>query len=139
MCFSDIMTDFSVYQGMLKSYQVNPCDALLALNWVEDPSAGAAVYEEANRIIRLVEKPAPGTSTTHWNQAGIFVFGPEMLNALNRVTPSARGEYEITSATQILLSENRSVRAYPISKEMLWSDVGTLEELERLNNLAGSR
>ncbi len=138
-CFADIITDYTVYKGVLDSFAAEPCDALLALNWVDDPSAGSAVYVEGTRIVRQIEKPAPGTSTTHWNQAGIFVYGPEMLRAMRRVTPSPRGEYELPSATQILLSENRLVRGYLMPRDTLWSDVGTLEELERLNALAGTQ
>lgn len=138
VCFADILVDSSVYFGLIKDYTKDPCDEMLALNWVEDPSAGSAVYLENSRITKIIEKPPVGTSSTHWNQAGIFVYGPEMLTALKQVTPSPRGEYEIPSATQKLLAEGKVVRGYPMPKGSFWSDVGTLQELERLSKLGGS-
>ena len=51
---------------------------IVGLNWVDDPWAGAAVYlhDEDNIIQRIQEKPAKGTATTHWNNAGLFIFDP---------------------------------------------------------------
>ena len=53
----------------LDAFARRPCDALLAVNAVDDPWRGAAVYVDADwRVQRLEEKPPRGTSTTALEQ-----------------------------------------------------------------------
>lgn len=126
MSYGDILVEPATYQGILRAWR-NDLAALIGLNWMEDPCAGAAVYREGDRIVRLVEKPAPGTSTSHWNVAGLSVFGPAIWNALRRIAPSPRGELELTDAVTALIEAGHSVEGYEI--QGFWYDVGTPEAL----------
>ena len=68
-------------------------DAAIALNEVDDPFAGGAVYVDDDfRVTRMSEKPPRGTSTTRWNNAGLGVLGPEIWAAIEELQPSERGE-----------------------------------------------
>ena len=58
---------------------------------------------------------------------------PEVFPYLDRLTPSVRGEYELTSIFEMLLQEGRDVRLCPI--EGHWRDVGRPEDLEAVNSL----
>jgi NDP-sugar pyrophosphorylase family protein len=104
-------------------------DAVIAINQVDDPAAGAAVYvDDAYSVERIVEKPAPGTSKTRWNNAGFGLLGPAIWPYLESVTPSARGEIELPDALTALIEAGGKVRAVPV--EGRWFDIGTPESLQ---------
>lgn len=108
-----------------------PADAVVAVKAVEDPWQGAAVYENQHRITRIIEKPPKGTSTTRWNSAGFYVFRPVVFDYLARLTPSPRGEYELTSALDAMLADGLQLRISAI--EGPWRDVGRPEDLAAMN------
>jgi UDP-N-acetylglucosamine diphosphorylase / glucose-1-phosphate thymidylyltransferase / UDP-N-acetylgalactosamine diphosphorylase / glucosamine-1-phosphate N-acetyltransferase / galactosamine-1-phosphate N-acetyltransferase len=136
MCFGDVLTSAETYARMLCEFEEAPCEALSLLNWVDDPYRGAAVYlDESGKIVRQVEKPPQGTSTTHWNQAGIFVFDPIVFEYTARLTPSARGEYELTAAVEAMVLDGRNVRGCAVT-EVAWCDVGTPEDLSEAGRIA---
>jgi dTDP-glucose pyrophosphorylase len=95
----------------------------VGLNYVDDPTAGAAVYREGDRVTRVVEKPPPGTSTSNWNLAGVNVFTSQVFDALDRITPSPRGELELTDAIAKLIEKGHEVRG--VELHGFWSDIGT--------------
>jgi glucose-1-phosphate thymidylyltransferase len=101
---------------------------LLSVNATDDPWQGAAVYvDEGWKVTGLVEKPPPGSSRTPWNNAGIFVCRPVVLQYAQRLPPSARGEYELPQAFAAMIADGREVRAYPLRG--FWSDLGRPEDL----------
>lgn len=105
-------------------------DGALAVNDTDDPWAGAAVYvDEAMRVTRIIEKPPKGTSTTRWNNAGLCVLPPAIWEQIDRLKPSARGEYELPEAIAALVAAGADMRAVPI--EGPWFDIGTPDDLDR--------
>jgi dTDP-glucose pyrophosphorylase len=128
VCWSDILVAASFYRQFVAAFTARPCDAQLAVNAVDDPWRGAAVYVDADgRVTRLEEKPPRGTSTTGWNNAGIMLFTPLILDYARRLAPSPRGEYELPQAVTQMVREGREVRAVPVHGP--WSDVGTPDDL----------
>ncbi len=125
--YGDILTDPAHYTELIAEYRAAPCAGVLGINPVPDPSAGAAVFREGKRITRVVEKPPPSSPISHWNLAGVNAFGPEIFDALSRITPSPRGEYETTSAFELLIESGAEMRAYEMCG--FWSDIGTPEAL----------
>ena len=104
----------------------------ITANWMEDPSAGAAVtIADDERLVRIVEKPPKGTAESNWNNAGIFVFTPDIFAAIRRIPLSPRGELELTAAIQLLADERGDVTVYRL--EGLWSDVGNPARVLALN------
>jgi len=102
--------------------------AAIAVNEVDDPWAGGAVYvDAAMRVLRMVEKPARGTSTTRWNNAGLAVLSAAIWDEVERLGPSARGEYELPQAVAALVAAGHPAVAVPI--EGPWFDIGTPESL----------
>jgi len=131
LSWGDIIVSRRNYARIGRVWREEKPDLLLSLNWVEDPWEGAAVYVEGNRVVRIIEKPPKGTSTTNYNNAGIFVLPSEILEATKEISLSARGERELPDAIQLMLSRGFFVRGVPI--EGCWSDVARPAEVIRLN------
>ena len=92
MTYGDILVPASNYAGMIQTFEQTKSRAILGLNWIDDPYKGAAVYlGPDNRVERIIEKPPKGTSTTNWNNAGMYVFDPVIFEYTARLRPSARG------------------------------------------------
>ena len=126
LTFGDILAEPEHYVGLRESF--TGFDGVLAARYVEDPYQGAAIYvDEERRVQRIIEKPERGTSTTHWNSAGIYVFSPIVFDELERVPLSARGEYEATSAITQMLDAGRALKMFAL--EGTWMDVGRPEDL----------
>ncbi len=135
--WGDILVYPQLYAELVAAFTTQPCDALLAVNEVDDPWQGAAVYVDQRwRVTRVEEKPPLGTSTTRWNNAGIHIFGPTVFDYARRLAPSPRGEYELPQAIAHMIADGRFVRAYPVRG--FWSDVGTPADLERAQQSFGS-
>ncbi len=134
LSYGDILCAPQNYPRMCAQFRRSPCDALLAVNWMDDPYQGGAVYCRAqNRIVRIVEKPRKGSSTTHWNSAGCMILTPIVFQHIRRLKKSARCEYELTRAIASMLSARADIRAYPVTG--YWADLGTPQDIARMNQL----
>ncbi len=135
MTYGDIMLDPVNYRRFADEYAQNGTSeikAYVGLNWVEDPWAGAAVYLDDNHIIqRIQEKPAKGTATTHWNNAGLFIFDPLIFGYTSKIVPSARGEYELPDAITAMINDGYPTKGIELVGK--WRDVGTPEDYAAIN------
>lgn len=135
LTFGDILASAEDYADMAARFTADEdAVASLGVKFVDDPWQGAAVYEEGGRVVRIIEKPRPGTSTTHWNSAGLYAFRGEPLFAeLTRIPVSPRGEYELTSAISQLVESGQRVLLQPLTRE--WRDIGRPEDLKAAERL----
>ena len=132
LTFGDLMLTPANYVALVDTYRQAPTSGRITANWIEDPSAGAAITIGANeRMVKIVEKPPKGTAESNWNNAGIFVFSPAIFDAIRRIPLSPRGELELTAAIQLLAHERGDVTVYRL--EGLWSDVGWPAKILDLN------
>jgi NDP-sugar pyrophosphorylase family protein len=126
--WGDVLMDRANYGRFAARAREGDFELLLAVNRMKDPWRGAAVYLSTDmRILRLVEKPDEGTSTTEWNNAGLFASGQIIFDYAERLRPSARGELELPQAIAAMIGDGRAVRA--IDMRGFWSDIGTPEDL----------
>lgn len=136
LTFGDILCSAAAYGRCASVMREHPATAaVMGVRRVDDPWRGAAVYEERGRIRRVIEKPPPGTSTTNWNSAGLYAFKPVVYDYLDRLEPSPRGEYELTSALESMLADGLELRIAAV--EGSWRDVGTPEDLTAVNSTDG--
>lgn len=138
LMFGDILAAPEDLRGLYERLLADArAEAVLGVKWVEDPHQGAAVYEEAGVVGRIVEKPPVGTSTTHWNSAGVYAFRKGMFEELRAIGKSPRGEYELTSAIVALLEKGRRVLMHELVGE--WRDVGRPEDVAAASELTARR
>jgi dTDP-glucose pyrophosphorylase len=139
LSWGDILVPPSFYGELVASFAARPCDALLAINEVDDPWQGAAVYlDRTGRVTRIEEKPPRGSSTTRWNNAGVMLFRDAIFEYARRLPPSPRGEYELPQAVAAMIADGRLVCG--VAVRGYWSDVGTPADLaEAERRIAGQR
>jgi glucose-1-phosphate thymidylyltransferase len=113
-------------------FRARPCSAQILLRRVDDPSSlGVAVLDDDGRVQRLVEKPKEPVSDLA--VIGVYFFSPDVHQITPGLTPSARGELEITDAIQGLIDAGREVRAQTIADD--WIDTGKKDDMLEANRL----
>jgi NDP-sugar pyrophosphorylase family protein len=128
LTFGDILCGARNYTGIAASLIRYSASAVLGVKYADDPWQGAAVYaDDAGVVSEMIEKPPRGSSTTHWNSAGLYAFTPEIFGEIEIAPRSERGEYEITTAIRQLISRGGPVRMFEI--DGAWRDVGRPEDL----------
>jgi UTP--glucose-1-phosphate uridylyltransferase len=70
-----------------------------------------SMEENLVRIRSIVEKPKPEDAPSNLAVIGRYVFTPEIFDALDRITPGAGGELQLTDAISLLL-ETQTVFGY---------------------------
>ena len=94
---------------------------------VRDPERyGVAEADAAGRLISIEEKPAKPKS----NKAvtGLYLYDNEVVGIAAELTPSARGELEITDVNRAYLERGRA-RLVDLGRGMAWLDTGTHDSL----------
>lgn len=104
-------------------FKSSGCANLNLVKPVADPSRFGVANVEDGRIVKLVEKPAQPESNLA--MAGLYFFSAKIWEILPGLKPSARGEYEITDAIQLLIDQGQEVLAGVYDGE--WFDTGTLD------------
>ena len=134
LTFGDIICDASNYSGIAAELERDGAAAAIGVKYAEDPWQGAAVYADADGAVgKMIEKPTRGTSSTHWNSAGLYAFRPDIFEEIARAPKSARGEYEITTAIEQLIERGRTVRMFEMTGA--WRDVGRPEDLAEADKI----
>ena len=124
--WGDILVDSANYEAVVES--ATWADAVIAVNQMDDPSLGAAVYvDEDFSVLKIDEKPAPGTAETNWNNAGFGVLDATIWDHLASIEPSPRGEIEFPDALRSMIDDGAKVLAVPVRGP--WFDIGTPEAL----------
>ena len=131
LIFGDILTRESNYAEMARLYNGGTCDAVLSVFPVEDPSNGAAVDVRDGRVMGIVEKPAPGTMLNAYNNAGLFIWPPEIFDLIRSLKRSARGEYEFTDGIVAFIEKGRRLAAFELLG--FWENITDPESCIRMN------
>ncbi|MEK6871757.1 MAG: sugar phosphate nucleotidyltransferase [Nanoarchaeota archaeon] len=90
---------------------------------------GIAVVEK-EKVIYVEEKPAYPKSNLA--MTGLYMFDSRIFHIIKTITPSGRGELEITDAIDDYVKKGN---CYYTTLKGFWSDAGTFESLQRVSNL----
>jgi glucose-1-phosphate thymidylyltransferase len=105
MSACDNLTPQEHVAALLATHYSEQAEATLSLMQI-DPAlvqrTGVVELRE-NRISRIVEKPSPAEAPSNIASLPLYIFSPKLLDYLPEVKPSARGEYELQEAIQMLI------------------------------------
>jgi glucose-1-phosphate thymidylyltransferase len=134
--------DFVMYLGdnfivggitaLVEEFRASRPDAHIMLTPVPDPRQfGVAELDGEGQLIGLEEKPDRPKSDLAL--VGVYLFTPAVHEAVDHLTPSWRGELEITEAIQWLVQSGRKVTSTVISG--YWKDTGNVADMLEVNRM----
>jgi glucose-1-phosphate thymidylyltransferase len=104
--------------------------AKILLKQVEDAERFGVAEIQGDRIIGIEEKPAHPKS--NYAVTGIYLYDGTVFDKTRTLTPSSRGELEITDVNNGYIREGTMTFNY---LDGWWTDAGTFESLHRAANL----
>lgn len=115
----------------VRAFADSDLGAFLFLKDVDDPQRfGVAVFDNKRRLVSVEEKPSVPKST--YAVIGVYLYDSTVFEIIDTLSPSDRGEYEITDVSNHYLKQGTA--DYHIMNGW-WSDAGTFESLYRANRL----
>jgi glucose-1-phosphate thymidylyltransferase len=126
----------NVIQGgispLINQFASSSYNSQIVLTRVDQPEQyGVAVLDGENRIVNLIEKPKEPPSDLAL--VGIYMFDHHIFEAVNSISPSWRGELEITDAIQWLVEHEYNV--HPYIHRGWWIDTGRPGDMLEANSL----
>lgn len=122
-----VFTDGSVDAFIKCAQKFRPSVGVL-LSEVKDPQRfGVATFNKYGSVIKITEKPQ--TPDTNLVLTGCYYFKASFFDIFETLTPSPRGEYEMTDVINILLERNEIPVLTGRTEKDAWNDAGTFESL----------
>jgi glucose-1-phosphate thymidylyltransferase len=107
-------------------------DAVVFGYQVANPSEyGVIEFDEHGYAVAIDEKPSEPRS--NWAIPGLYLYPPGVADLARQLSPSDRGELEITDLNRLYLEAGR-LRVVPMGRGIAWFDTGTHESLLEASN-----
>ncbi len=84
----------------------------------------AELHAADARLDDIIEKPAPGTTTSRLAVSARYVFNPEIFDQIRAIAPSESGEIYLTEAIRTLIQNGRQVRCVRLQDGETRYDIG---------------
>ena len=110
-----------------EAVQKNKGNATIFAYHVSDPERfGVVEFDKDNKAISIEEKPKAPKS--NYASVGLYFYPSDVVQKARNLTPSARGELEITDLNNLYLREGR-MNVVPMGRGVAWLDAGTFDSL----------
>ena len=121
--------DFGI---QLKSAVKNNKGATVFAYKVDEPSAfGVVEFDKSGKAISLEEKPQVPKS--NYAVTGLYFYDRHVVEYAKTLSPSARGELEITDLNKIYLEHN-NLDVEKLEDDFVWLDTGTHDSVLNASN-----
>ena len=95
--------------------------------YVDDPERfGVVEFDRSGRAISIEEKPEQPKS--HYAVTGLYFYDKKVCERAKSLTPSKRGELEITDLNRVYLEEG-TLNVVILGRGFVWMDTGTIDAL----------
>ncbi|AKK28986.1 glucose-1-phosphate thymidylyltransferase RfbA [Mycobacterium sp. EPa45] len=95
--------------------------------WVAEPSAyGVVEFDSSGVVVSLEEKPKQPRS--NFAVPGLYFYDNDVVQIARDLSPSDRGEYEITDVNRAYLEQER-LRVQVLPRGTAWLDTGTFDQM----------
>ena len=116
---------FPMFEAEVKK-NAGKCATIFAYH-VSDPERfGVVEFDENLKAVSIEEKPKNPKS--NYASVGLYFYPGDVVEKARNLTPSARGELEITDLNNIYLREGR-MSVVPMRRGNAWLDAGTPDSL----------
>ena len=113
-------------------YKNNPRAQIMLANHPSLNRFGVASLDERGKLIKIEEKPKELDSNyNNYAVSGLYCFTQKFFDYFEKLTPSARGEYEVADIIDMYLKDDNLSYSYVSG---LWSDAGTHDSIAYLNH-----
>ena len=115
------------FTTMLKAATERKCGATIFGYAVKDPRRfGVVEFDENMRVLSLEEKP--DVPKSNYAATGLYFYDNDVISIAKKITPSSRGELEITSVNNAYLDRG-DLSVELLGRGFAWLDTGTHESL----------
>ncbi|EYE55984.1 glucose-1-phosphate thymidylyltransferase RfbA, partial [Bacteroides fragilis] len=95
--------------------------------WVKDPERyGVAEFDNDGNVLSIEEKP--DTPKSNYAVVGLYFYPNRVVKVAKNITPSFRGELEITTVNQHFLLDQK-LKVQLLGRGFAWLDTGTHDSL----------
>jgi len=120
--YGDNLYSVNSLRGIIKDDEYN---YIAGFSHCEPQRYGVLLHKDGF-LERIIEKPSNLSNQEQLINTGLYKFTPEIFEAVNSISPSPRGEYELTDAVS-LLANRRRVKLIEIKD--YWLDFGCPEDI----------
>jgi bifunctional UDP-N-acetylglucosamine pyrophosphorylase/glucosamine-1-phosphate N-acetyltransferase len=125
----DIVLMPSHLPGLIDFYNKHQ-GMVMSLARVRDPTNFGVIDVKEERVKSIIEKPEKPLSNLI--NAGIYIYTPEIFEAISKTPKSSRGEYEITESMRMMLDKS-DIYGYELTEN--WIEIGKPWDLLHANEV----
>jgi dTDP-glucose pyrophosphorylase len=121
----------SFLSDLVAFHEKKQADISIGVCEVADPTRHGIIKPEGDDVVDIIEKPAPEKAPSTLGCIGVYVFSPDIFDAIQRIQPGLNNEYQVADAVKLMITEHRRVKYLRIQGEHI--DVGTPQDLSKAN------
>jgi len=129
---SDTLLPVDHIRKLIDLHLEKDCDATLSLKRLSDKEIvnSSTVLLREDSIVKIIEKPSREEILSNISACPFYIFNDRIKDYLPRIKKSKRGEYELTSAIQLMIDDGLRVKGL-LTRE--WFHLSNMEDFLKVN------